>query len=49
MALSAPHIECDHVFPLLAVKSIKDAVEYYIDKLGFRLQFTWGNPPNFRG
>ena len=45
----APHIECDQVFPELAVKSIEEAVEYYTQKLGFSLQFTWGDPPNFAG
>ena len=44
-----PNIDCEHVFPLLAVNSINDALEYYTGKLGFRVRFTWGNPPNFAG
>lgn len=46
---TVPNIECDQLYPLLAVKNIPDAVEYYTTKLGFRLGFTWGDPPHFAG
>jgi uncharacterized glyoxalase superfamily protein PhnB len=44
-----PNIQCDQVYPLLAVKDIGDAVEFYTTKLGFRPGFTWGDPPHFAG
>jgi uncharacterized glyoxalase superfamily protein PhnB len=46
---SVPDVQCDQVYPLLAVNNIADAVEYYTTKLGFRPGFTWGDPPDFAG
>jgi uncharacterized glyoxalase superfamily protein PhnB len=44
-----PHIACEEVFPLMGVKNIGEAVDYYSNKLGFKVQFTWGDPPGFAG
>jgi catechol 2,3-dioxygenase-like lactoylglutathione lyase family enzyme len=50
MATSArPFIECKQVHAGLAVNNIAEAVEFYTQKLGFTLAFTWGDPPTFAG
>lgn len=33
--------------PILSVKSVPDAIAYYIDKLGFAKEWDWGSPPTF--
>jgi catechol 2,3-dioxygenase-like lactoylglutathione lyase family enzyme len=45
--MAAPEIFCDQVFPGLIVSDIPAAVDFYINKLGFTLGFTWGDPPGF--
>jgi catechol 2,3-dioxygenase-like lactoylglutathione lyase family enzyme len=35
--------------PVLPVTSVPAATEFYIQKLGFTLGFTWGDPPSFAG
>ena len=47
--LSAPEVECDKQHPELRVLDIAAAVEFYTTKLGFRLGFTWGEPPEMAG
>jgi catechol 2,3-dioxygenase-like lactoylglutathione lyase family enzyme len=47
--MAIPHIECDQIHPGLEVSDIGAAVEFYTKKLGFRLSFTWGDPPDFAG
>jgi catechol 2,3-dioxygenase-like lactoylglutathione lyase family enzyme len=42
-------IECDSVNPSFFVSDIPEAVEFYTNKLGFRFDFTWGDPPHFAG
>ena len=42
-----PPILCDSVNPGLVVGDILTATEFYKNKLGFRLDFTWGDPPEF--
>src|SRR4051795_7875120 len=44
-----PFIECEQVHAGLAVGDIPAAVEFYTQKLGFTLAFTWGDPPTFAG
>jgi catechol 2,3-dioxygenase-like lactoylglutathione lyase family enzyme len=44
-----PFIECDQATAGLAVADIRAAVDFYTTKLGFRLAFTWGDPPTFAG
>ncbi|HET6723923.1 MAG TPA: VOC family protein [Chitinophagaceae bacterium] len=38
-----------HVEPILAVKDIKETIEYWHDTLGFPNKWTWGEPPNYGG
>jgi catechol 2,3-dioxygenase-like lactoylglutathione lyase family enzyme len=47
--MKPPDIECENVHPGLAVADIGKAVEFYTEKLGFKLIFTWGEPPTFAG
>lgn len=45
----APKVECEIHHAGLAVSDIMAAVDFYTTKLGFRLGFTWGDPPRFAG
>ncbi|MCR9156344.1 MAG: VOC family protein [Rhodobacteraceae bacterium] len=38
-------IECSAVYPTLAVRSVADACNWYVEKLGFTVRFLWGEPP----
>lgn len=42
-------IDCDRSHAALAVPDLRAAIEFYTGKLGFRLSFTWGDPPTFAG
>ena len=45
-----PTVECDQIHAGLAVPDLPAAIDYYINKLGFKLGFTWGGePPTFAG
>lgn len=44
-----PFIECEQAHAGLAVTAIPAAVDFYTTKLGFKLGFTWGDPPTFAG
>jgi catechol 2,3-dioxygenase-like lactoylglutathione lyase family enzyme len=44
-----PHVDCEQVHPSLAVSDIVEAAEFYTKKLGFKLAFTWGEPPTMAG
>ena len=44
-----PFIECEQAHAGLAVIDIPAAVDFYTQKLGFKLGFTWGDPPTFAG
>ncbi len=45
-----PEVICGHVvFPLMPVSDVTAAVDYYTQQLGFKLGFTWGDPPRFAG
>ena len=35
------------VVPILNVKNFAASLDYYVDKLGFRKKWDWGDPPNF--
>ena len=37
--------EC--VTPILNVKNVPAAIEYYVDRLGFEKKWDWGTPPSF--
>ena len=50
MTISArPVVECEQTHAGLSVPDIPAAVDFYTQKLGFRLEFTWGDPPTFAG
>src|SRR5260370_7322951 len=50
MTTSAPpFVECEQIHAGLAVGDIPAAVDFYTKKLGFKLAFTWGDPPTFAG
>ena len=46
---TTPDVECDQQHASLRVESIPDAVDFYTKRLGFRLAFTWGEPPAMAG
>jgi catechol 2,3-dioxygenase-like lactoylglutathione lyase family enzyme len=46
---TTPFIECEQLHAGLAVSDIPTAVEFYVQKLGFKEGFTWGDPPTFAG
>src|SRR6478752_5153433 len=47
--LPVPPIECEQHNAGLTVADIPAAVDFYTKKLGFKLGFLWGDPPNFAG
>jgi catechol 2,3-dioxygenase-like lactoylglutathione lyase family enzyme len=47
---SAPIVECDQLHAGLAVADLGAALDFYVNKLGFTVGFTWGgDPPTFAG
>jgi len=44
-----PNVECEQLHAGLAVPDVMAAVDFYTAKLGFRLAFTWGEPPSMAG
>lgn len=48
-ALPSAAVTCESVIPGFIVANIHEAIRFYRDKLGFRLNFTWGNPTDFAG
>ncbi len=47
--LTPPPIACEQHHPSLAVSDVRAAAEFYTTRLGFRLGFTWGEPPTIAG
>lgn len=45
----APDIDCHQIHPGLAVLDVPAAIDFYVQKLGFWLGFTWGDPPTTAG
>jgi catechol 2,3-dioxygenase-like lactoylglutathione lyase family enzyme len=45
----APEVDCERHHPSFAVSDVAAAVDFYIDKLAFKLGFTWGEPPTIAG
>ena len=45
----APNVECEKQHPALRVPDIAGAVDFYTNKLGFHLAFTWGEPASMAG
>ena len=48
-APAVPEIECEQQHPALRVSDVVAAVDFYTKRLGFRLGFTWGDPPSMAG
>ena len=46
---SVPEVECEQEHASLPVSDVRAAVDFYTNKLGFRLGFTWGDPPTIAG
>jgi catechol 2,3-dioxygenase-like lactoylglutathione lyase family enzyme len=46
---AVPHVDCAQVHATLVVSDILTAIDFYTQKLGFRLGFTWGEPATFAG
>jgi len=46
---TAPHVDCEQQHAVLAVSDVVAAADFYVKKLGFKLAFTWGEPPTFAG
>jgi catechol 2,3-dioxygenase-like lactoylglutathione lyase family enzyme len=44
-----PNIEVEQANAGFTVADVAAAVEFYTTRLGFRLGFTWGDPPTFAG
>lgn len=47
--MDAPAVECKQFHASINVSDLAAAIDFYTKKLGFRLAFTWGDPPNFAG
>ncbi len=45
----APEVDCEQQHASLPVPDVPAAVDYYTTRLGFRLGFTWGEPPSMAG
>ncbi|MFN2399216.1 MAG: VOC family protein [Gemmatimonadaceae bacterium] len=48
-APAAPDVDCEQQHPALPVSDVLAAVEFYTKRLGFKLAFTWGDPPQMAG
>jgi catechol 2,3-dioxygenase-like lactoylglutathione lyase family enzyme len=46
---ATPQVNCEQLHPSLAVSDIQAATDFYTKKLGFKLAFTWGDPPSMAG
>jgi catechol 2,3-dioxygenase-like lactoylglutathione lyase family enzyme len=46
---AVPRVDCEQVHATLVVSDIPTAIDFYTQKLGFRLGFTWGEPATFAG
>lgn len=46
---AAPHVDCEQHHPSLSVGNVLAAADFYSKKLGFKLAFTWGDPPTMAG
>jgi len=40
-----PEIHCSGVYPTLAVVDVTQTCDWYAEKLGFTVDFLWGEPP----
>ncbi len=44
-----PRVECGQQHPSISVSDLDASIRYYVDRLGFDLGFTWGDPPTMAG
>jgi len=44
-----PSVECGEINPVLQVRDVAVAADYYRDRLGFTIDFTWEDPPSYAG
>lgn len=45
---NSPKAVCIHsTIPILNVRSVTASIRYYVDALGFKLDWTWGEPMEF--
>ena len=44
-----PRVDCERLHPGLPVPDVLAAAEFYTNRLGFSLGFTWGEPPSMAG
>jgi catechol 2,3-dioxygenase-like lactoylglutathione lyase family enzyme len=44
-----PDVDCEQTHTGLPVTDVRAAAEFYTTKLGFKLAFTWGDPPVMAG
>jgi catechol 2,3-dioxygenase-like lactoylglutathione lyase family enzyme len=44
-----PDVDCEQTHTGLPVSDVPAAAEFYTKKLGFKLAFTWGDPPSMAG
>jgi len=47
--LAAPRVECEQHHATLSVADVVRAAEFYVQRLGFSLGFSWGDPPTMAG
>ena len=46
---AAPEVDCDQQHAALHVSDVLAAADFYTEKLGFTLSFTWGEPATIAG
>jgi len=46
---ATPRVDCERHHTTLYVSNVLTAVDFYTNKLGFSLGFTWGDPPAMAG
>lgn len=47
--MTPPKVECARMHPVLLVSDLAATIEFYTQRLGFTLGFTWPDPPTFAG
>lgn len=45
MSHAVPEVHCEQHHPVLAVRDVEQAVQFYTTRLGFEQGFLWGDPP----
>ena len=42
-------VKVTEITPILSVSDVASSIRYYVEALGFRREFTWGDPATFGG